>query len=289
MRAKLSRRTMLAAGGWATLTAAARAAGGFGNPDLPPEGAVNVTNPKALTDPGPQDPGLAGSEPSFLNPPPTDVNGMPQFWASFNLAPKRIQNGGWARQITRDDFNISTTIAGVNMRLGPGGVRELHWHQQAEWSVVTYGNCRITILDQEGRPQVADVKEGDLWYFPAGLPHSLQGLDPDGTEFVLAFDNGESSEFNTLLVTDWIAHTPPDVLAKNFGVPVEAFKNIPLHNKWIYQSNQPVPSLETVEAQMAAAAGNPPHPFVFRLADMPPSHETKSGTVRIADSSNFLV
>ena len=90
----------------------------------------------------------------------------------------------------RDDFHISTTIAGVNMRLGPGGVRELHWHQQAEWTVVTYGNCRVTILDQDGRPQVADVKEGDLWYFPAGLPHSLQGLDPDGTEFVLAFDNG---------------------------------------------------------------------------------------------------
>ena len=95
--------------------------------------------------------------------------------------------------------------------------------------------------------------------FPGGLPHSLQGLGPDGAEFVLAFDNGESSEFNTLLVTDWIAHTPPEVLAKNFGVPVEAFENIPLQNKWIYQSNMPAPSLETVDAQMAAAAGKPPN------------------------------
>ena len=133
------------------------------------------------------------------------------------------------------------------------------------------------------------MKEGDLWYFPAGLPHSLQGLDPDGTEFVLAFDNGESSEFNTLLVTDWIAHTPPEVLAKNFGLPVEAFENIPLHNRWIYQSNRTALPLGTVEAQMAAAAGKPPHPFVFRLADLPPSRETKSGTVRIADSRNFIV
>jgi oxalate decarboxylase len=83
---------------------------------------------------------------------------------------------------------------------------------------VTAGVCRITILDQLGRPQVADVKEVGLWYFPAGPPHSLQGLEPDGSEFVLAFDNGESSEFNTLLVTDWLAHTPPEVLAKNFGL-----------------------------------------------------------------------
>jgi oxalate decarboxylase len=114
-------------------------------------------------------------------------------------------------------------------------------------------------------------------------------LAPDGAEFVLAFDNGESSEFNTLLVTDWVAHTPPEVLAKNFGVPVDAFKNIPLHNKWIYQSNIPAPPLSTVEAQIAAAAGKPPNHFVFRLADVQPSRETKGGTVRIADSTNFLV
>ena len=183
----LSRRAILGsgvAGGLLAAAAAVAAEGTFGNPDQPPEGAVNVTNPKALTDPGPQDPNLADNEPAFLNPPATDVNGMPQYWASFNLAPKRIQNGGWARQITQDDFKISTTISGVNMRLGPGGVRERH--QQAEWAVMTYGNCRVTILDQKGRPEMADVKEGDLWYFPAGLPHSLQGLDPDGCEFVIA-------------------------------------------------------------------------------------------------------
>ena len=231
-----SRRNLLAAGALISAAVAANAAS-FGNPDEPPEGAVNAANPKALVDPGPQDPGIANNEPSFLSPPATDVNGMAQYWSSFNLAPKRIQNGGWARQITADDFKISTTIAGVNMRLGPGGVRELHWHQQAEWAVMTYGECRVTILDLEGRPQVADVKEGDLWYFPAGLPHSLQGTGDNGAEFVLAFDNGESSEFNTLLVTDWIAHTPPEVLAKNFGVPVDAFKNIPVHNKWIYQTD----------------------------------------------------
>jgi oxalate decarboxylase len=154
---------------------------------------------------------------------------------------------------------------------------------------MTYGNCRVTVLDQNGRPEVADVKEGDLWYFPTGLPHSLQGLGSDGCEFVIAFDNDASSEFNTLLVTDWIAHTPPEVLAKNFGVLAETFRNIPVHNKWIYQSNIPAPPLPTVKAQIASPAGKPPNPFVFRLADMPPSRETNSGMVRIADSTNFLV
>jgi oxalate decarboxylase len=75
----LSRRNILtaAAAGMALSGATARAAT-FGNPDEPAEGAVNVTNPKALSDPGPQDQGLAGNEPAFLDPPATDVNGMPQ-------------------------------------------------------------------------------------------------------------------------------------------------------------------------------------------------------------------
>ena len=154
---------------------------------------------------------------------------------------------------------------------------------------MTYGNCRITVLDAQGRPYVQDVKEGDLWYFPAGLPHSLQGLGPDGAEFVLAFDNGASSEFNTLPATDWMAHTPPEVLAKNFGVPADAFKNIPLQNRWIFQGKVPGPLAEAQEA-VASKAGSPEYPFMFSLFEAPKAGESsKAVTCRspIAPISRF--
>ena len=93
-------------------------------------------------------------------------------------------------------------MSGVNMRLTSGGIREMHWHQFAEWAYMTYGTCRITVLDELGRPYIADVKEGDLWYFPAGLPHSLQGLGPDGCEFLICFDDGKASEFGTILMPE---------------------------------------------------------------------------------------
>jgi Cupin len=54
------------------------------------------------------------------------------------------------------------------MRLTPGGIRELHWHKEAEWAYVIAGSCRISILDEEGRPFIDDVSVGDLWYFPPG-------------------------------------------------------------------------------------------------------------------------
>ena len=258
----VTRRGLLGAGAGglaaASVLSTARAQG-FGNPDLPPQGAVNAAdNPASLTDPGPHSPPIADQFPAANSPPATDTNDLPQFWASFNNASKRIQNGGWARQVSQADFAISTTITGVDMRLMAGAIRELHWHDFAEWAYVTYGTCRITLLDPIGQAYVADVNEGELWFFPTGYPHSLQGMGPDGTEFILAFNSGQASEFSTLLVTDFLAHTPPDILAQNFRVPVEAFSNIPLHDRYIFPSNLPGPLAADQAAVLSPKAPEKP-------------------------------
>src|SRR6202050_862807 len=164
----------------------------FGNPNDPPQGAINAKNARSITDPGPQNPAIRDQFPGAFSPPPTDVGSMPLSWASFNNAPRRIQNGGWARQVTQESFAVAETISGVNMRL-TAAAREMPCHQSAEWPYMPYGPCRITTLDEMGRPYIADLKEGDLWYFPAGLPHSLQGLGPDGCEFLICFDEGKAS------------------------------------------------------------------------------------------------
>jgi len=285
----VSRRGVLAAAAAGTVATAAAAANAasFGNPDEPPQGQVNTTaNPSSFTDPGPQNPALASQFPSAFSPPPTDVGDMPMFWASFNNAPRRIQNGGWARQVTQSDFQIAEEISGVNMRLIRGGIRELHWHQAAEWAYVTKGAVRITTIDVEGRANVEDIGEGGLWYFPSGLPHSLQGIGEDGAEFILAFDNGRQTEYNTLLLSDWMAHTPPDILAQNFNVPADTFSKIPLHQLYIFPGQMPGPLAEE-QAKAQGSVGKMANPSTFALSSMPPVRKTAGGEVRIADSSNF--
>jgi oxalate decarboxylase len=172
------------------------------------------------------------------------------------------------------------------MRLTAGGIREMHWHQAGEWAIMTYGSCRVTVLDNQGRPYVADVSAGDLWYFPSGAPHSLQGLGPDGCEFVICFDDGQANEFNTLLLSDWIAHTPPEILAKNFGVPVESFAKIPLQNLWIFQGTVPG-SLAADQASSYRDADVALYPFTYSLGSSKPVKSTRNGEIRIADTSNF--
>ncbi len=174
------------------------------------------------------------------------------------------------------------------MRLTRGGIRELHWHLAAEWAYVTRGACRVTTIDQFGRANVEDVPKGGLWYFPSGLPHSLQGIGDDGCEFIICFDDGKASEFNTLLVTDWLAHTSPDALAFNFGLPVETFSKIPLHDLYIFQGQMPGP-LGADQQQAAGEAGQLPLRSTFQLNEVAPLSKTRGGFVQVADSSNFKI
>jgi oxalate decarboxylase len=94
------------------------------------------------------------------------------------------------------------------------------------------------------------------------------------------------SEYNTLLLSDWLAHTPPDILAQNFNVPVERFSKIHLHQLYIFPGQMPGPLAED-QAQAQGSVGKIPNPSTFALASMPPTHKTASGEVRIADSRNF--
>src|ERR1700724_1286999 len=76
----------------------------FGNPNDPPQGAINAKNKRSVSDPGPQNPAIRDQFPAAFSPPPTDVGSMPLTWASFNNEPPRIQNGGWGRPATHDSF-----------------------------------------------------------------------------------------------------------------------------------------------------------------------------------------
>jgi len=235
-------------------------------------------------DKGPRDVMRDLQNPDMLVPPATDAGLVPNLRYSFSDTSMHLNQGGWSREITVRELPIATTLAGVNMSLTPGGVRELHWHQQAEWSYMLLGHARITAVDQNGRNFIADVGPGDLWYFPPGIPHSIQGLQ-DGCEFLLVFDDGHFSDLNTFSISDWFAHTPREVLSANFGVPEDAFQHLPSGQVYIYQGKVPGP-IDTQKVQ--SPYGTVPQSFKHSLLAQPPL-QIPGGSVRIVDSTNFPV
>jgi oxalate decarboxylase len=244
---------------------------------------------RSPSDPGPANQGLDAQNPDSMWPPNTDSKSLvPTFKYPFSLANKRVYEAGWSREVTVRELPVSKSMAGVNMRLTAGGVRELHWHTAGEWAIILYGTARITAIDADGKSFVADVKKNDLWYFPSGIPHSIQGLEPDGTEFMLVFDDGNFSEAETVLLSDSMSHLPREVLSKNFGAAEQSLKNLPKQELFIFQAEVPGP-LESDQKTAAGALGASPQNFAFRTMEMPPRKRTKGGEVRIVDSSKFNV
>ncbi|KAF9021028.1 oxalate decarboxylase [Hymenopellis radicata] len=224
--------------------------------------------------------------PDLFAPPTTDAGTLKNAKWPFSFSHNRMQTGGWARQENIGVMPIATAMASVNMRLEPGAVRELHWHKTSEWAYVLKGTTQVTAVDTEGRNFVGNVGPGDLWFFPPGIPHSLQatGDDPDGSEFLLIFDDGDFSEDSTFLLTDWLAHVPAEVIQKNFqATNPQAFAHIPAQELYIFPADVP-----TDDQAPESPQGTVPDSYTFSLSQVPPT-QLSGGSVRIVDSSTFKV
>ena len=271
---KISRRDILALGavGGAALATNARAAS-FGNPDQPAEGAINA-NPAGLSDPGPKNEVLYDQFPSRVSPPATDVGGMPQFWASFNTAAKRIQNGGWARQVTQDDFAISD--ADFRRQHAP-------WPRRHPRDALASGR-RVGDHDQRpvprhgARPAGPRLRRRTSARATSGISRPAirtrcRDWVPTAANSSSCFDDGKQSEYNTLLLTDWMAHTPPEILALNFGVPADTFTIDPA-SRSVDFPGQGAGSAVRATRRRSPRPGCRRNPFTFRLASRPRSRAT---------------
>src|SRR3984893_17960961 len=281
----LSRRTFLesSAAGLATAALASLAVNAQEKTDT-----EKADHDHSSSNPGPENKPLLDENPSSNLPPPTDHGNIEPVWYSFDLTHKRVQEGGWTNQVTQRELPASKEIAGVRMRLTAGSFRELHWHTANEWAFMLNGNARVSVLNPDGTVFLDDVSKGDLWYFPAGFPHSIQGLGPDGCEFLLVFDQGMFSEDGTFLLSEFVAHTPPDVLSKNFGLPESALTNLPTGPLYIFPADLPK-SLAEDRAAVGGQKVQSPVQYTFKMEGMAPTKRTTGGEIRIVDSHNFPV
>ena len=231
--------------------------------------------------------GLAEGQPPFGPTPPVLAGAqLPSFRFQLGAVAPKSWNGGWAKEATVAQFPVSEKLAGVLMSLNPGGLRELHWHANAaEWAYVIKGQCRVTTINPQGQSQIADFAAGDVWYFPRGFGHSIQGIGAEDCLFVLVFDNGYFSEFGTFSISDWVGHTPPEVLAKNFGVPASTFANFPKREVYIAKGPVP-PPLPADPAPGTINPGTLTHRYRL-LAQRPDTYP--GGTNRLVSQREFPI
>src|SRR6266567_4676430 len=184
------------------------------------------------TDPGPRNVALDRQNPDILTPPSTDSGTIPNLKFSFGMARNRLQPGGWSREVTARELPIATTLAGVNMRLNPGGVRELHWHKEAEWAYMLTGRARITGIDpngynyiegqgrmtvfaSSGKSRTFDYQAGDVGYVPFAMGHYIENTGDTTLRYLEMF---KSDHFADVSLNQWLALTPPELVQAHLNL-----------------------------------------------------------------------
>jgi oxalate decarboxylase family bicupin protein len=206
----------------------------------------------------------------------------------MGLSHNRLGTGslaGWARQENTANLPAATAMAGVDMRLAPHAYRELHWHIASEWSLVLKGSARLSAMNEDGESFIDDVTAGDVWFFPAGIPHSIQALD-EGVEFLLVFDQGDFSEDNTFLASELMIRNPKEVISKNLQAPVSALDNLPSGQLYIFNGT-PAPTNISAQNTTGPAGIVPPSgSYTYHFSQQDP-FVVPGGSVKIVDSTTF--
>lgn len=242
------------------------------------------------TDAGPRTFEYEKLNPDKYAPPGTDKGSVPNAMWPMGLSHNRLgsdKGSGWARQQNTEHLPNAKEMAGVDMKLGPNAYRELHWHTANEWALVLKGCTRVSAVNEEGKTFTDDVCEGDVWFFPAGIPHSIQAFE-NGVEFLLVFDQGDFDENETFLVSQMFARTPRSVLSKNFKADVSAFKDLPEKELYIFNGTpQPRdPKSQNITSPAGELTGN--GSYTYHWSQQKP-FITEGGSVKILDPTTFPV
>ncbi|OCL11835.1 Bicupin, oxalate decarboxylase/oxidase [Glonium stellatum] len=255
----------------------------------------NVRNPqpirggaKSPTDPGPRNYDYDRLNSDLFAPPATDSGDIPNAKWPFGLSHNRhgLRSAGWARQQNTDQLPVAKAMAGVNMRLEPYAYLELHWHSQGEWSLMLNGSVRLASSNEAGEAFIDDLQAGDVWFFPSGIPHSIQALEA-GCEFLLVFDSGSFSEDTTFLVSELFEGNPREVLAKNFRTSTASFSNLPHGQLYIFPGSPPG-NITSQNSTGPAGIIPPERSYSYHWSLQEP-YRVPGGTVKILDPLSFPI
>jgi oxalate decarboxylase len=145
--------------------------------------------------------------------------------------PHSIHRYGREWRVDVNRFPISRTMTGVVLEIEPGGMRELHWHPNAdEWQYVIAGQFAVSMFGSHGRYRTASIGPGDVAYIPQGYGHSIENIGSAPGRLLIGLNAGQ---YQAIDLTQWVAGTPAYLLADHFGKPQAAFQQFPTERAFI--------------------------------------------------------
>jgi len=146
---------------------------------------------------------------------------------------------------------------------------------------------RISLRELRGMKICAALTK-PLSRFPQSVAHGIQALD-DGLELLVLFSDGDfDATGTTFMLSDWLVHTPLEIVAQNLGLDISDLQKIPTQDPFIFRSTVPPPQEGHADEQAKESPdGDVPNPYVFSLSKQE-KEVSPGGWIKIQDSTrNF--
>lgn len=188
-------------------------------------------------------------------------------------APQDSSEGGERIKAYSGNFPALKGMSLYKIRLFPRGVREPHWHPNAdELGVCLKGSVLVTFYHTYDLKQTFLVEAGQMFFIPSGALHALINVGEGDAELILQFSSDNPEEFNLASVVDTF---PDPVLGNTFGVDKAVFESLkrPLSDRFatLTQKRESIPD----EARYSNA-------YRFDVEGSQPLLNSPSGSARMA-------
>lgn len=145
--------------------------------------------------------------------------------------PRIVPGGGTQHVVTQNEFPIARTITGTIFEIEPGGLREMHWHPNAdEWQYYIQGKAEMGVFLAERNFVKDEYEAGDVGYVPMGAGHYIKNTGEEKLIVLIGFNSGH---YEAIDLSDWLSGNPKDLLEGNFGVSAEIIDKFPKEDKFL--------------------------------------------------------
>jgi oxalate decarboxylase len=145
--------------------------------------------------------------------------------------------GGSFAQASSSEFPMSLTLVGAITILEPDGIREPHWHPNAdEWDLVLEGTALVTIFDGPGRLNTVQLGPNDIGFLARNQAHAVEATGGKTFKLLSVFN---ANSFQAIGISELLAGTPDTLIEQNLGLSPEEVNNLPKDERFIVRNSLP--------------------------------------------------
>ena len=101
----------------------------------------------------------------------------------------------------------------------------MHWHPNAdEWAYILKGAARVTAFNTGPAAITADFHAGDIGYVKKALGHYVENTGNTDLVYMEIF---RADRFQEVSLSDWLAHSPPDMVAETLNLDPSVIAQFP--------------------------------------------------------------